>query len=145
MTKNQKAVKNIKTKTFRNNQYDKGLCKVCLEPRLFDLKTCKKHYLEELSYKHLGTTKRWEDLLNLLEQQNYICAYTGEELILGLNAGIDHKLPLSKYPELINDINNLQWTLKDINIMKSNFPEEEFLKFVYKIFYYKIKKGEVAE
>lgn len=108
LTSEKRKVKNEKTKEFREKQFDKGLCKVCKQPRLFDLKVCKKHHLADLSYKHLGTTTRWEELEKLLEKQDYKCIYTGDELILGINASVDHIKPLSQNPELNNSIENLQ-------------------------------------
>ena len=56
------------------------------------------------------------------------------KLEYGVNASIDHIKPLSKYPELNNDINNLQWVDKKINNMKLDMEIDEFLSFV-KIIY----------
>ena len=118
---------------WRANQQTKGLCKVCKEKHLENIKTCEKHYLQDLSRRHLGTTSRWEELKNILIKQDYKCFYSGEKLILGLNASLDHTKPLSKHPNLINNIENLQWTTKQINLMKSNLNESEFLKIIKSI------------
>lgn len=137
MSSSNKEVKNIKTKEFRNSQYDKGLCRVCKESRLYDLKTCKKHYLMDTANRHLGTTTRWEELEKLLIKQEYKCPYTGNELVLGKNASIDHIKPLSKFPELNYDIDNLQWVDNRINFIKSNNTEEDFLSLIKQIYEYK--------
>ena len=95
---------------------------------------CEKHWLQDMSRKHLGTVKRWTELKELFEKQNGVCAISGVKLEYGVNASIDHIKPLSKYPELNNDINNLQWVDKKINNMKLDMEIDEFLSFV-KIIY----------
>ena len=136
-----KEIKNIKTKEWRDAQYEKGLCRFCKEPHLKNSKTCEKHYLQDLSRRHLGTTTKWEDLRHLLEKQNYKCIYSGDELILSDNASIDHILPLSENPDLNCDIDNLQWITRQINLIKLNLSEEDFLNIIKKIYEFKIKKG----
>lgn len=44
--------------------------------------------------------------------------------------GIDHIKPLSKHPELLNNIDNLQYIHRKINFFKQDFEEKEFLDFV---------------
>lgn len=137
LSSDKKEIKNIKTKQYREGQYEKGKCKVCREPRLYDLKTCKKHHLMDLSYKHLGTTTRWQELEQLLERQNFTCVYTGRQLILGLNTSIDHIKPLSLFPQLNYNIDNLQWIDSSVNSIKSNMIEEDFLSLIKQIYEYK--------
>ena len=60
--------------------------------------------------------------------QDYRCAYTGIKLIPALNASIDHKIPLSTDVSQYQKIENLQWVCLDINIMKRNYSEDDFLK-----------------
>ena len=128
---------NVYKNNWRKKQYDKGLCKDCKAPRLSNSKRCEKHWLQDLSRKHLGTTKRWMELKSLLEQQNYKCIYSGVNLIMGENASVDHIKPLSGNPVLNHDINNLQWTTKQINLMKLNLSEAEFLNIIKSIYEFK--------
>lgn len=137
ITESQKNIKNVRTKEYRDGQYSKGLCNVCKQPRLYDLKVCRKHYLMNVAKRHLGTQKRWKELEQLIEHQQYKCSYTGKDLILGLNSSIDHIKPLSIYPELNNNINNLQWVDSQVNFIKTNMSEEEFLFLIKQIYEYR--------
>ena len=139
LTQPERKVKNIKTQQWRKAQYEKGLCKFCNNTAIYG-KVCKKHYLENLSQANLGTTKYAVELEKLLEKQNYKCVYSGVTLILGENAGIDHIKPVAKYPELKDDILNVQWVDKIVNRIKYSFSEEEFLNLVAKVYEYKIRK-----
>ena len=69
----------------------------------------------------------------ILERQNWTCPYTGDKIILGVNDSVDHILPISKYPESKYDIDNIQWTTRVINIMKSNLLDCEFLAAIEKV------------
>lgn len=78
--------------------------------------------------------KRGNELKVLLEKQDYKCAYTGIKLIPALNASIDHKIPLSVDSEQYQKIENLQWVCLDINTMKRNHSEEDFLRYIKLIY-----------
>jgi len=95
---------------------------------------CEKHWFEYVAKAHLGTMKRGSELKLLLEKQNYKCAYTGIVLIPALNASIDHKMPLSLDSEQYQKIENLQWVCLDINTMKRNHTEEDFLEYIKLIY-----------
>lgn len=82
---------------------------------------------------NLGSSKFAMDIKAILDHQEYRCPYTGDLLILGDNASLDHKLPQSRYPELKSDLNNVQWVTKGINIMKWNHTHEEFIEMIHKI------------
>ena len=126
---------NKKHQENRKIRLSQGLCEFCNTPRLPSSNIyCEKHYLGDMAKKHLGTTKRWKELKHLLEKQNFKCAYTNETLILGVNASIDHKFPASRFPDLYNDVDNLQWVTKSINIMKRDFTNEEFLNIISLVF-----------
>ena len=66
--------------------------------------------------------------------QDYRCTYTGIKLIPALNASIDHKIPLSTDVSQYQKIENLQWVCLDINIMKRNHSEDDFLKYIKLIY-----------
>lgn len=91
---------------------------------------CSKHYFENRCQKSLG--KRDINLAlvikDKIKQQNYKCVYTGEKLILGVNAHLDHIMPRSRFPELANDVNNLEWVTDEINNLKGQLTKEEFLR-----------------
>jgi hypothetical protein len=69
-----------------------------------------------------------EDAWNQFEKQNKKCALTGVDITLtskfkGDTASLDRIDSTKGY-----EINNIQWTHKDINLMKSNIPERDFIK-----------------
>jgi len=77
-----------------------------------------------LSRRHFGSSKYWKQLYNLAIDQDFICSYTGEQLIPSLNMSLDHKNPkIRKF-----DIDNLHWTTYHVNIAKNKLTHEEFLQ-----------------
>ena len=97
------------------------------------MRQCQTCYLKLSSCNRFGSSKHWEALLAILEAQEYRCVYTGEQLVLGVNDSIDHVLPRSRYPDLIFDISNIQWTTRVINTMKLNLLDCEFLAAIEKV------------
>lgn len=95
---------------------------------------CEKHWFEGVSKHHLGTRTKWCEIKEILEEQNYKCTYTGLILTPALDASVDHIIPLSTDPEQHNKIENLQWVHSDINRMKNNHSEEDFLKYIKLIY-----------
>ncbi len=124
-----------KAKERQQKRIAKGQCRHCSTKRLPNSDTlCEKHWFEYVAKAHLGTMKRGSELKLLLEKQNYKCAYTGIVLIPALNASIDHKMPLSLDSEQYQKIENLQWVCLDINTMKRNHTEEDFLEYIKLIY-----------
>jgi hypothetical protein len=84
---------------------------------------------------HLGTTKRWKEILASFESQNGICYYSGIKLIIGKNASLDHKIPKSKHgiEDGVYDAGNLVWCDKMVNIMKNSMTDDEFIAMCKKI------------
>ena len=132
----QYRVDNIsKAKEQQLNRLAKGQCRHCSSERLENSDLyCEKHWFEYVAKAHLGTMKRGNELKKLLELQDYRCAYTGIKLIPALNASIDHKIPLSTDVSQYQKIENLQWVCLDINTMKRNHSEDDFLKYIKLIY-----------
>jgi hypothetical protein len=127
-----------KTRHYRDSNIKKGKCCFCVEARLPNSKSfCEKHFLERVSMTNLGTTKHGIDLKSAFEKQGGKCAYTGESLVLGLNASLDHIKPLHTHPELSKDVSNVHWVLRQVNEMKRHHSEMEFLTLVSKIAMYR--------
>lgn len=126
-----------------------GLCTSCgsekhmihFKNRNIKNKHCQTCYLKLMSITYLGTANRWKELFNVLERQNFICPYTGDKLVLGINDSIDHILASSRYPEKKHDINNLRWVSREVNRMKYNYTPEEFINLIEKIYKYRKKMG----
>ena len=74
-------------------------------------------------------------LLNKLESQGYRCAVTGDLLIPGKNASVDHIVPKSRGGAL-DDPDNLQWVTDSVNFAKRTFLPEEFVDFCRRVVAY---------
>lgn len=115
---------------------ENGLCVLCAK-RLYittsSYKLCEICYVKRASTKNMNSRKYWKQLLDLLEQQDHICPYSGETIVLGQNDSIDHILPKSRFPALISDISNIQWVTRHINHMKWDMTHDEFMDTLQKI------------
>jgi len=90
------------------------------------------------NYKRTGV-KKTTQLSNMVDilYKKYIeypyCPFTGVPLKLRTNMSLDHIKPVSRYPELLWDINNLQWTSKEYNYHKKDKTPQEFYEFCLKV------------
>lgn len=111
----------------RLRRREAGLCQNCERVALLNTNTCLEHWLKAMATDHLGNVKNWKLLLKKLEDQDYKCPYLGELLIPGVNINLDHIVPTSRGGST-TDINNLQWTSKLANFMKTYLTHEEFIE-----------------
>jgi 5-methylcytosine-specific restriction endonuclease McrA len=86
---------------------------------------CLSCWFKHMAKHNTGTKKDGAMLRDLFEAQQRTCAYTGEVLIPGINASLDHKIPTSRGGT--NDRENLQWVTARVNSMKSDLTHEEFV------------------
>jgi 5-methylcytosine-specific restriction endonuclease McrA len=98
-----------------------------------DWSFCEPCYFKKTSTDCLKTAKHAEVIGQKLKDQNYRCAYTGEEIILGLNDSLDHILPISKFPELRSDPANVEWVTRKVNCMKWDSTRDEFIATAYAV------------
>jgi 5-methylcytosine-specific restriction endonuclease McrA len=124
-----RGVKNVQSK--KTERLSAGLCAYCDENRI-TTSLCKKHYLQFTSKNHLGSSKRYNELLEIFDNQNGICPYTGLQIILGVDSSIDHLIPKSRGGT--SDLSNLQWVHIQANFMKQDMLESEFIKFICLIY-----------
>lgn len=94
---------------------------------------CESCYFKKTSIDCLKTAKHAELIGEKLRQQNYRCAYTGEEIILGLNDSLDHILPIVHFPELRSDPTNVEWVTRKVNCMKWDSTRDEFIATAYAV------------
>jgi 5-methylcytosine-specific restriction endonuclease McrA len=83
--------------------------------------------------RNAGLRDTFEDgktVKTILEKQNYLCPYTKEKLIPGVNCSLDHILPRSRYPKLVTDLTNLEWTTILVNKSKYNMTKKEYLSLI---------------
>jgi len=159
--KNKRLVNNRLCETHRLKELKKekkrdlklinnGLCTACGSEEYMNSykdksnirsKFCQTCYLKIISVRHFGTVSKWKELFNILVEQNYICPFTGDQIILGINDSIDHIFPKGKYPEKSKDIANLRWIIRIANSMKYNLLDEEFMLLIEKIYKHKKEMG----
>ncbi len=127
----------------RENWIDAGLCLDCGSPtteshrsvEMGSVNRCSVCYLKMISSNVFGTTLSYIELENLLKAQNHQCAYTGRSLILQHNCELDHIIPIAKGGP--HHISNLQWVHRDVNKMKFDLQEEDFLSTIIEIVHYR--------
>lgn len=111
----------------------------CKSLKLKHSKLCEKCYLKQKSVQHLKTVNYWKELKEILIQQNYICPYTGDNLILGLNTSLDHIISKKNDNSKSLDINNVQWVTFEVNMAKSHMLHQDFIIFCQKVVNYNKK------
>lgn len=106
----------------RHELREMGLC-LCGQKKLDNHSSCYDCYFSYITKRLGGRSKKFGfKLKEKFEKQNGQCIYTGKQLILGLNASIDHIIPGKDH-----SIDNLQFVDRQINSMKTNMSHEEFL------------------
>lgn len=83
-----------------------------------------------LDYEEEGDFPTTQQLMDLLEQQEYRCALSGVKLSPEL-AELDHKVPLAKGGS--NAVSNVQWLHKRINRMKGSMKQDDFVDMCSKV------------
>ena len=115
------------------SRHEKGLCR-CGNPATIG-KVCNDCWFKRESQFNTGSKHMWQAIKQLLEKQEYKCAYSGRHLIPGVNASLDHIVPIAKGGS--NDITNLQWVDKQINTrMKFGLSHQEFMSLLHQIISY---------
>lgn len=90
-----------------------GFCHNCPTPRMPNSDTCcEKHWFSRKATQRLGlggeTVERGRELKDRLEAQKRTCPYTGVSLVPGINASVDHIIPVSQRPDLKGDFSNIE-------------------------------------
>lgn len=109
-----------------------GVCVKCRKPAVAGA-FCLDHWLLNLGRPH-GLTRKGgglQLLKELWEGQNGRCAVTGEVLVPGVNASLDHIVPRSRGGS--SDRSNLQWVTSQVNHMKWDLTHEEFVAMCAKV------------
>lgn len=122
-------------KRRRKERQSKGLCAKCDSPQLSNVVVCEKHYLMRIGRDRLGrsTVEVAKILKDKLAAQNFQCPYTHEKLVLGTNTELDHILPVSRYPDRAEDLDNVEWVSSSINKAKHNCTKDEFIELCRKV------------
>ena len=108
----------------RKKRVDSGTCTVCSLPCVA-AKLCLRHWFGRVASSNTGSRANWPVVESLWQEQNGKCAYSGEVLVPGTNASLDHKTPRSRGGS--DDRENLQWVTWKINRMKTDMTHDEFV------------------
>lgn len=92
---------------------------------------CTNCWFKEAANRGLRNRRHATAIKTLFEDQKGRCAYTGDVLIPGDNASLDHIDPISLGGS--NDPNNVQWVTKVVNRMKTNMNHDEFVGMCLRI------------
>jgi 5-methylcytosine-specific restriction endonuclease McrA len=118
-----------KNKTNWSEHYrrkkENGICLHCPLPATVGT-LCLNDWFRNVASIHFGTRSMGPPLANLWDEQKGRCFYTGVELVPGVNASLDHIVPLTKGGIL--SIENCRWVTKSINMVKSNLTHDEFVQ-----------------
>lgn len=125
------------TKRIRQERIDAGMCVYCGGHQCTNsTRYCYDCLFKQTSMSTFGTTAEAENLKKLYETSERKCAYTGFSIEIGVNANVDHIIPLSKGGA--NDMSNIQWVHEVANQMKWSYSEDQFLEFVAAIYHHRI-------
>lgn len=126
----------IKAKEHRKKLRENGICVQCGQ-RKAEFKNssmCRMDYIKNICNATLRDSSRWEEIDNLLKEQNYKCALSGVDIDWGKRASIDHIIPRKKGGT--HDIENLQMVHYNVNFMKMDMLMGDFLDMCAKILEY---------
>ena len=109
-----------------------GACAACSAKALHKSRYCKKHFLDNTLRKYGISINEYDLFWKKLEHQEFRCYYTGIEIIPGVNASLDHKIPRSRGGKQ-SDIDNCVWCDRNINAFKNDATDEEFVNLCKRI------------
>ncbi len=111
----------------RENKTEKGICRRCSNPKLENILHCESCWYRRVASNGCKDVNFADFLKEMAEKQNFICPYTGEKLIIGINMSIDHIIPKYKNLAFLNKIDNFQFVATRINTVKNKLSHDEFL------------------
>jgi len=120
-------------KQMRKRNKKNKVCYECGKHKLENSVYCETHYYKMISGANMKTVKYWRELKAKFEQQNERCYYTGDKLILGINASIDHVIPRSSKNKNVYTIDNLVWCTREVNLAKRHTSVENFMELCRKV------------
>lgn len=128
---------------LRQNREAAGLCLNCGKASRLpygDSNRCEDCYFKRVSQHHFATNAEGPALKALFYQSGSRCAYSGRSLTAGLDAQLDHRIPVARGGS--HTLDNVQWVHQDVNDMKGALTEVQFLTLVAEIYRHGLLSGE---
>ena len=123
---------------YRKERIKNNICTRCKCKSMQYAKQCFKHWLMQMSDKKT-ISENWKILKEIWETQNNgVCALTGEQLIPGINASIDHIIPVSQGGG--GEKENLRWISLDINKFLEVKSDQDFFSLCLKVIQHNLSK-----
>ena len=110
-----------------------GVCRECPSVVMKNKKICIEHYFKEVASRAFDTTTRYLDLIDLFTLQDAQCYLCKNIMDLEDKLELDHKNPISRFPEQRTNISNLAWMCKDCNQSKRNMTVQEYIDHCKKV------------
>lgn len=125
-TKDARLRSKIKYMEWREAQIMKGGCVCCALPSVANFR-CEKHWFAMIgsNYKLNPKNGGVAMLQAIWKEQNGICPLSGDRLVKGVNASLDHIVPMSKGGD--HSRSNLRWVIKAANFIKGDMSDADFI------------------
>lgn len=107
------------------------ICVACGQAPATASRHCDACWFINVARKTVGNRARAAEIRQLFDAQGGRCVYTGDVLVPGVNASLDHKVPQARGGG--HEINNLQWVVREVNHAKNAMSERDFLGLVRRI------------
>lgn len=102
-----------------------GICITCKE-KAIQSNLCEKHWFKKCASRLKNCN--WEDVKKKLDEQQWRCAYT-DEILTFATMSLDHKIPRAHGGT--DEISNLQWVTRIVNVCKNHILHEDFINMCY--------------
>jgi 5-methylcytosine-specific restriction endonuclease McrA len=119
-----------------------GKCYVCKANAVPSSTRCETCIFKEKAKSHLGSPNQWKTIKAIWESQSGTCPYTGISLSL-TTSDVDHIVPRSKNGK--GEPSNLQFVLAQINKMKNDYEEDDFLSLIQTMYKHCVRTGKIRE
>ena len=128
-------IKQSSDRAFRQYRKDNRLCVRCGSSDIVtpgNAGRCADCYFRDTAKKVVMRTGKdidWKDIRRIWLDQDGMCAITGFRLTPGLDAELDHIIPVSRCSDP-NSIGNLRWVYYRVNHAKYDMTDGEFAEFI---------------
>lgn len=125
-----KLVIKAKALKWREHQIANGLCVCCRDVATARLH-CDHHWFVSIGQNHGIRAKDIETIKSIWDDQRGVCPLSGERLVKGVNASLDHIVPVVRGGD--NSRSNLRWIIKAANFIKGDMTDADFIALCQRV------------